>query len=72
MIQTGLTFAPEDSEGLAEQVGRLISDPALRYRLAQAGRQTVIEHFTLDRMVNEIEIYLKEVWEHVTVHRTGP
>lgn len=58
--ETGLTFAPEDAEGLAEQIGRLAGDPELRGRLAQAGRQTVLEKFTLDRMVNEIEAYLMD------------
>jgi hypothetical protein len=43
---------------LAEQVNRLIVDPYLFCRLAQAGRQTVLENFTLDKMVNEIEAYL--------------
>lgn len=56
--ETGLTFAPEDPDGLAAQVARLVADPALRSRLARAGRQTVLENFTLDRMVNEIEEYL--------------
>jgi glycogen(starch) synthase len=62
--ETGLIFAPEDSEGLAEQIERLINDPGLRYRLAQAGRQRVIENFTLDRMVNEIETYLLDCTAH--------
>ena len=56
--ETGLTFAPEDAEGLARQVNRLIIDPDLYCRLAQAGRQTVLENFTLDKMVKEIEAYL--------------
>jgi glycosyltransferase involved in cell wall biosynthesis len=56
--ETGFTFAPEDVQGLAEQVARLITYPDLRCRLAQAGRQMVIENFTLDRMVREIETYL--------------
>ena len=56
--ETGLTFAPEDADGLAEQVTRLILDPDLSGRLAQAGRQTVLEKFTLEKMVNEIEAYL--------------
>jgi glycogen synthase len=56
--ETGFTFAPEDADGLAEQVTRLISDPDLCCRLAQAGRQTVLENFTLDKMVKEIEAYL--------------
>ena len=56
--ETGLTFEPEDAEGLAEQVTRLIVDPDLCCRLAQAGRQTVLENYTLDKMVKEIEAYL--------------
>ena len=56
--ETGFTFAPEDADGLAGQVTRLIIDPDLRCRLAQAGRQTVLENFTLDKMVKEIEAYL--------------
>lgn len=56
--ETGFTFAPEDSDGLAEQVTRLILDPDLCCRLAEAGRQTVLENFTLDKMVKKIEAYL--------------
>lgn len=56
--ETGLTFKPEDADGLAKQVIRLISDPDVRCRLAQAGRQNVLENFTLDKMVAEIEAYL--------------
>jgi glycosyltransferase involved in cell wall biosynthesis len=56
--ETGFTFVPEDANGLAEQVTRLILDPDLRCRLAQAGRQTVLENFTLDKMVKEIDAYL--------------
>ena len=56
--ETGLTFAPEDAEGLADQITRLIQDPGLCSRLSQAGRQTVFENFTLDKMVKEIEEYL--------------
>jgi glycosyltransferase involved in cell wall biosynthesis len=58
--ETGFTFAPEDAASLAEQVTRLILDPDLRCRLGQAGRQIVLENFTLDKMVNEIEAYLTD------------
>jgi len=61
--ETGLTFAPEDADGLAEQITRLIIDPDLCCRLAQAGRQTVSEHFTLDKMAEEIEAYLVDCFD---------
>ncbi|HSL29850.1 MAG TPA: glycosyltransferase family 4 protein [Anaerolineales bacterium] len=56
--ETGLAFAPEDVDGLVKQVTRLSLDPDLRCRLASAGRQSVFENFTLDKMVKEIEVYL--------------
>jgi glycosyltransferase involved in cell wall biosynthesis len=56
--ETGLVFAPEDADGLAQQIARLTADWDLRCRLAQAGEKTVREEFTLDRMVDEIEAYL--------------
>jgi glycosyltransferase involved in cell wall biosynthesis len=59
--ETGLTFAPEAANELAEQIARLSADPKLCRRLAQAGRRMVLENFTLDRMVKEIEAYLQDV-----------
>jgi glycogen(starch) synthase len=64
--ETGLTFAPDDADGLAEQIGRLITDPSLCRRLAQTGRQTVLENFTIEGMVKEIEVYLQEVMHSAT------
>lgn len=56
--ETGFTFDPEDAAGLANQLNRLISNPELCQQLSRAGRQTVLENFTLDKMVKEIEAYL--------------
>jgi glycosyltransferase involved in cell wall biosynthesis len=58
--ENGLTFPPEDDEALAAQLLRLAVDPELRRRLAQNGRRTVLEKFTVDRMVDEIESYLQK------------
>ena len=65
--ETGFTFAPQDAEGLAEQVYKLLNDPELCGRVARAGRETVLERFTLDKMVNEIEDYLTGVSSGVPV-----
>ena len=59
--ETGFTFAPEDADGLADQINQLINDPDLCCRMAQAGRLTVVKNFTLVKMVEEIEDYLSIV-----------
>ena len=57
----GLAFPPEDANALAQQLCQLATDPALRRRLAQAGWQTVNEHFTMAHMLNELETYLHQI-----------
>jgi glycosyltransferase involved in cell wall biosynthesis len=58
--ETGLTFAPEDVQGLAEHIARLAFDPDLCAHLSNAGRKIVLEGFTLEKMVREIEDYLSD------------
>lgn len=59
--KNALVFPPDDPVALADCILRLRDDPALRVRLVDAGRETVLEHFTLERMVDEIEGWLKEI-----------
>jgi hypothetical protein len=56
-----LTFKSEDAVGLAAQIARAASDPALRCKLARTGQQTVLEKFELGRMVDEIEVFLHSI-----------
>ncbi len=56
--RTGLTFPAEDSHALAAQLKRLIIEPGLRVRLAQQGQQMVLAQFSLDRMVENVEVLL--------------
>ena len=58
--RTGLTFPAEDSRALAEQVTRLIVEPELRVRLARQAQQMVLEQFSLDRMVENVEHLLEQ------------
>jgi len=59
--ENGLLFAPGDVEDLAQKITCLSYNPALRRRLALAGHQTVVERFTMMKMMDEIESYLQEV-----------
>jgi len=59
--QNALTFEAEDVECLADHMARVLKDRSLALRLARAGQQTVLERFTLERMVDDIEQYLMNV-----------
>ena len=59
--KNALTFKPEDVEGLADHILRAFHDPQLRLQLALAGQSMVLERFTLDHTVNEIEELLQNI-----------
>lgn len=59
--QNGLTFRPADAAGLANCIARVIQEPTLHKELAQAGQQTVLEQFTLERMAGDIEKWLLRI-----------
>jgi glycogen(starch) synthase len=56
-----MLFEPGNAESLAAQIQRLIDAPDLVDRLGEAGQRLVLEHFTLGRMVDEIEHWLEEI-----------
>src|SRR5439155_1397923 len=57
---TGLLVPPRDPAALAEAICRLLENHRLASRFIQAGRQRVVERFSLERMVQETErLYLK-------------
>lgn len=53
--QNALTFPAGDALALAQRIVRVVEDPALMIKLANAGRQLVLEAFTLSRMVDKVE-----------------
>ncbi len=59
--ETGLTFLPEDEVGLAAQISRLLDDPELRSRLADAAFQLIERKFAIERMVDQIEARLSAI-----------
>jgi len=56
---TGFLVPPRDPAALAQAICRFLDSPELASRFGQAGRQRVIECFSLERMVKETEsLYL--------------
>jgi L-malate glycosyltransferase len=64
--QDGLLFQPGDVATLATLIRQLIGDANLRQQLAQAGHRTGSKRFLVDRMVNETEVYYREIVEEST------
>lgn len=48
--KTGLLFAPGSAEGLAVLTATLLRDPARRQAMGEAGRERILECFTIGRM----------------------
>ena len=48
---TGLIVPPQDENALAGGILRLLKSPELREQFGQAGRQRVIDSFSIDRLV---------------------
>jgi glycosyltransferase involved in cell wall biosynthesis len=60
---TGLLVDPDEPAALADAIGTLIDDEALRGRLAQAGRATVLDAFDNDRNLRQLVGLLNDTRE---------
>ncbi len=52
--ETGVMVPFEDAAALAQGTLKLVNDPSLAQRLGAAGRQVIVERFSLDAMVDEL------------------
>ena len=59
--ETGLLVKRDDEDALADAVGRLAQDPELRVRLGTNARRHVLERFSSERLVREIESLYEEL-----------
>ena len=69
--ENGLLFMPNDSSDLAKKIAQLIDNPELRNQIRDAGRQTILEGFTMTKMMVEIEIFLQHVAHDSTIEKTN-
>jgi glycosyltransferase involved in cell wall biosynthesis len=61
--QTGYLVAPGDAAQLAQRVVSLLKDPAHAAAMGRAGRQHVLAHWSIQRMVEGYEELLGGLWE---------
>lgn len=65
--ETGLLVPANDAEALAGAMGQLLSDPGLRDRMSQAGRQWAVSNLSWDRAAARLSDYLHDV-SYAPVH----
>ena len=51
----GLLFEPEDFEGLANALARIAQNPEVAARLQREGKKTIVERFSFDAQIAEIQ-----------------
>lgn len=58
---TGLHFAPEDSQALAQTVSRLLLDESLRDQLGAAARQRAEACYAIERVCDQLEVFYESL-----------
>jgi glycosyltransferase involved in cell wall biosynthesis len=61
--EDGFLVEPGDVEGLAERLGRLAADPALRERMGGAGRDRVLGRYAVDRLIDDVDRLYRSLLE---------
>ena len=68
--QNGYLVPPGDADAIANRVVELFNDRNLARRLGHAGRQTVVEHWSLETMVRGYEELIEDIYAR-KVERTA-
>ena len=58
---TGLLVPPEDSSALSSALLKLLGDPGLAQRIAQAGHESTVRNFSFERLVREVDELYSEL-----------
>lgn len=64
--KTGLTVPPGDSNRMAEAICRLLGDEELRRSLAAAGRQHVLQSFSIEKFIQKTQEFYLSAWDMYT------
>lgn len=52
---TGLLVPPEDSDGVANALLRLLRDPELSHQMAENGKRVALETYSFERLIREVD-----------------
>jgi len=58
--QTGRVVPVGNAEALAQAMQQIVENPDLAHQWGLAGQKRVLEHFTLDKMIDQLELYFKQ------------
>jgi glycosyltransferase involved in cell wall biosynthesis len=61
---TGFLIPPGDSAVLADRIERLCRDAELRRKMGEAGRNHIVQHYTVDRMARKFEALFDDLFPH--------
>lgn len=64
--ENGWVVPMKDVDAVADRMGRLLADPALRERMGQAGRALVNDSWTVEAMVGEIDALYSRLLDATT------
>jgi len=63
---TGFLITPDDAEEMADRTVRLLSDPNLAATMGRAGREEVIRHWSVDRMIQGYQDMILDIYRSKT------
>jgi len=58
---TGFLFPPGDVNKLREKLETVITDPLLRQKMGNAGRERFLKYFTLEKMIEKTLVIYREI-----------
>ena len=67
--RTGLLAPPGDIQAIANRLSRLAADPEERTRMGQSGRASVIDRYSIPRLVRDVDALYRELLGRAEVSR---
>ncbi len=61
--EDGFLVEPGAVDDLAERLARLAADPELRRRMGEAGRSRVLERYSVDRLIDDVDRFYRSLLE---------